>query len=93
MLPYFEVKRIPFLSEAKRIDAPSTISKQSGFTAVSAVAVFKLATPSAPAQTTANDKIVAILAKVNEIVEYAIANDGHTSSEMYAELENMLKSA
>jgi hypothetical protein len=40
-----------------------------------------------------NDKIVTILAKVNEIVDYAIANDGHTSSEMYVELENMLKSA
>lgn len=40
-----------------------------------------------------NDKIVAIIAKVNEIVDYAVANDGHTSGEMYAELENMLKSA
>ena len=40
-----------------------------------------------------NDKITNILAKVNEIVDYAIANDGHTSNEAYAELENMLKSA
>ena len=40
-----------------------------------------------------NDKIINILAKVNEIVDYAIANDGHTSNEAYAELENMLKSA
>lgn len=40
-----------------------------------------------------NDKIIAVLAKVNEIVDYAVANDGHMSDEMYAELENMLKSA
>lgn len=40
-----------------------------------------------------NDKIINIIAKVNEIVDYAVNNDGHTSNEAYAELENMLKLA
>ena len=38
-----------------------------------------------------NDKVVEILNKVNEIVDYAIENDGHTSQELYSELEDMLK--
>ena len=38
-----------------------------------------------------NDKIVEILNKVNEIVDYAVENGGHTSQELYSELEDMLK--
>lgn len=38
-----------------------------------------------------SDKVVEILNKVNEIVDYAVENDGHTSQELYSELIDMLK--
>lgn len=38
-----------------------------------------------------NDKVVKILNKVIEIVDYAVENDGHPSQELYSELVDMLK--